>query len=167
MKKLFWILLLLSGCISKEKNNSQIQTPSLETDTIKYITDTSSNENSLSQEDIKRIIDSTFREDSIKEAKYLKEHPPSKYEALMYSRMRDIKSYAQFARRYFTIGSSKDQVRKVQGFPEDVVNTGNLTEVWFYGNCEITIYNERVRNVENQANCINYIDSKVCLLSPE
>ncbi|MEO6732322.1 MAG: hypothetical protein ABIN01_13980 [Ferruginibacter sp.] len=121
----------------------------------------------MSREDMRRIIDSTYSADSIKEVNFLRKNPPSEYEAIMYEKMRTIKSYAQFARRYFTSGSTKDQVRKVQGYPEDVVDVGNLTEVWFYGNCEVTIYNGLVQKVENQTNCINYIDLKVCLISPE
>jgi len=125
---------------------------------------------SLTKEQIRRIVDSTFNveriKDSISTSNALIKSPPSKYELATYEKMKKIKSAAQFLRFYFKTGNTRQQVIKVQGMPDDIVDMGNYTEVLFYGNCEITIYNNVVEEVKNKEECLNYIDTKICLMSP-
>jgi hypothetical protein len=174
MRKIILLIILFTSGCTQVKHQPAIPKETVKDPNItnQWTADTSTIPTTLEENEqmhiwMKRKIDSTYTADSLREITYIKEHPPSKYEASMYARMRSITSYSQFARNYFMLGSSMDEVRNVQELPGDVVKLGQYSETWFYGNCEITFYNNRVDKVLNASNCINYIDSKVCLLAPE
>ena len=111
-------------------------------------------------------IADTFKIDTpkvnIKPIALITPDPPSAYELNMQRKMKNIISGAQFLRKYFARGNLSSQVIKVQGFPNDKVNMGDYTEVWFYGDCEVTIYNGVVKNVKNSKDCLSYIDFMIC-----
>lgn len=154
MKQYIIILLILMGCVGKSNNS---KTP---------VTSNASTETTLKE--TQAILKRDREMDSLMKVKQMSsDNTPSKYELETYSKMRSVTSYAKFLRSYFTLGSSKMQVLKVQGNPDDIVSTKQNTEVLFYNQCEITLINDRVSKVHNPSDCVKYIDFKICLNSSD
>ena len=160
MKLAVLLLIILISCKSPKRgyNNTTMQDEFYK-DSILRKVDTPLIETDRFDSLMKKSHDSIAKEEALK--------PLTKYELATFEKIRNIHSGAQFLRKYFAIGSTSGQMTKVQGFPDDKVEMGNYTDVWFYGNCEVTVYNGRVTKVENREDCLNYIDVKICLLSAD
>ncbi len=165
MYKLILFALFLSGCASNEKKVVNKEDNPIEKTEVRFV-DTFSNA-PLTKEEIHRIFDSTdkanAKRDSIALAKSLIEFPPTQHELETFAKVKKANSAVRFLSQYFITGSTASQLRKVQGRPDDIIKTEDYTEVWLYGNCEVTVYNTIVSKIENESGCLNYIDAKVCL----
>lgn len=154
MKLCILITILLFGCVNQSNKPKSPVASSVSSDSI--------------IKETKAVLKKAREMDSLINDKQLtSDNAPTKYELETFNKMRPITSYAKFLRYYFTLGSSKRQVIKVQGYPDDIVSTKNNTEVLFYNQCEITLSNDRVINVTTPSDCLKYIDYKTCLHSSD
>jgi hypothetical protein len=112
--------------------------------------DTASNIDST----IIRIKDQTLKME--KEVK--KAFVNSKYYKNGVSKIKRLNSFAQYLRGYFSIGFSKDDVIRIQGFPQSKVQTENEKETWFYGECEINFVKDKVQSVPDEGNCLHFLN---------
>lgn len=150
MKQILLVLIIVLSCKSSTKSPSieQItkeQYPKPIIDSLKPIADSLPSSNSIAKEEPRHPA------------------PPTVFELETFAKVNKANSPARFLSQFFIIGSTASQLRKVQGRPNDIIKTADYTEVWLYGNCEVTVYNTIVSKIENSEGCLNYIDAEVCL----
>lgn len=111
----------------------------------------------------------TDKDEKIKVADTNNSNKPVKKPKLTPYELRQLKaaesltSIAQFLRTYFCKSSTKSEITKVQGVPDDIVYPSKDIEVWFYGNCEITLEKGKIYTINNKENCLRYLDLSVAL----
>ena len=153
MRVLVIYLFVFASCNSADKQNLNEETITVQ----QY--DQKRSDSLLRESD---IFDSLMKEKKDSMAKEEMLLPPTAYELSTMAKVRNQNSGVQFLSKYFTYGSTDSQLRKVQGFPDDKIKTEDYTEVWLYGNCEVTVYNGKVTSVKRREDCLNYVDLTVC-----
>lgn len=78
--------------------------------------------------------------------------------------MGKYKTMAAIMRNAFTTWSSKEEVLAVQGRPNQIQKIDE-SEIWVYGNCEVTFKENFVDRVDNEEDCLKY--SNGFLFSPD
>jgi len=162
--KFLFAFVLLFSCNQKDSSKEEyIKTLEKENENYK---------NRIVEDSLKQISHSTIPNTPITSSispnistSQIEEKPKtlSPYEMKQIAIAKTIKSYAQFLRKYFGKGSYPNEVSQVQGSPDDVVNTDSKTEVWFYGDCEVTFTDGKVSKVINQEKCLQYLDCNLLI----
>ena len=76
------------------------------------------------------------------------------------------KSLSEIMKNVFSQGSTRREVRAVQGEP-DFTDTDGILENWYYGRCLVQFNGQLVRAVSNPDGTLKYADYIALALSPD